>query len=206
MLFSHNERTKTKGGLYDSSTTSLEKISCSTSRQSVQSVDYAMYSWIRCVQRVATYNDITAEEIRAHGNVKGIIFSGGHICLWGDAYCDPMIFDLGIPVLDCVTGCNRQRICSVGRWNKSSTTREYGSAKVDVSLTPVFRHFQRVSWRGGNYELHGDRITAILKGLAWRLRMRTRYLRLLEKPRTSHLRRTVPPRSAPQYSRKRHAS
>ena len=47
------------------------------------------------------HNDITAEEIKAHGNVKGIIFSGGpHSVYAEDAFTvDPAIFELGIPVL-----------------------------------------------------------------------------------------------------------
>ena len=46
-------------------------------------------------------NDTTAEEIKAEGNVIGVIFSGGpHSVYAEDAFTvDKAIFDLGIPVL-----------------------------------------------------------------------------------------------------------
>ncbi len=79
------------------------------------------------------HNDITAEEIKAHGNVKGIIFSGGpHSVYAEDAFTvDPAIFELGIPVLGICYGMQLTTHLFGGKV-ESSTTREYGSAKVDV--------------------------------------------------------------------------
>lgn len=45
--------------------------------------------------------DITAREILAMGDVKGIIFSGGPNSIYeeGSFRCDEAIFDLGLPIL-----------------------------------------------------------------------------------------------------------
>ena len=56
--------------------------------------EFGVYSELRSHQ-------LTAEQIRAIPDVKGIVFSGGpkSVCE-ADAFgCDPKIFDLGLPIL-----------------------------------------------------------------------------------------------------------
>ncbi len=110
------------------------------------------------------HNDITAEEIKAHGNVKGIIFSGGpHSVYAEDAFTvDPAIFELGIPVLGICYGMQLTTHLFGGKV-ESSTTREYGSAKVDVFNT-TSGIFKGLAEEEEVLMSHGDRITAIPEG------------------------------------------
>ena len=82
------------------------------------------------------HNDITAEEIKKHGNVKGIIFSGGPHSVYesGAFTVDPEIFELGIPVLGICYGMQLTTHL-FGGTVESSPTREYGPAKVEVFNT-----------------------------------------------------------------------
>ena len=112
------------------------------------------------------HNDITAEEIKAHGNVKGIIFSGGpHSVYAEDAFTvDPAIFELGIPVLGICYGMQLTTHLFGGKV-ESSTTREYGSAKVDVFNTNS-GIFKGLAEEEEVLMSHGDRITAIPEGFS----------------------------------------
>ena len=112
------------------------------------------------------HNDITAEEIKAHGNVKGIIFSGGpHSVYAEDAFTvDPAIFELGIPVLGICYGMQLTTHLFGGKV-ESSTTREYGSAKVDVFNTSS-GIFKGLAEEEEVLMSHGDRITAIPEGFS----------------------------------------
>ncbi len=112
------------------------------------------------------HNDITAEEIKAHGNVKGIIFSGGpHSVYAEDAFTvDPAIFELGIPVLGICYGMQLTTHLFGGKV-ESSTTREYGSAKVDVFNT-TSGIFKGLAEEEEVLMSHGDRITAIPDGFS----------------------------------------
>jgi GMP synthase (glutamine-hydrolysing) A subunit len=112
------------------------------------------------------HNDITAEEIKAHGNVKGIIFSGGpHSVYAEDAFTvDPAIFELGIPVLGICYGMQLTTHLFGGKV-ESSTTREYGSAKVDVFNT-TSGIFKGLAEEEEVLMSHGDRITAIPEGFS----------------------------------------
>ncbi|GBU11030.1 glutamine aminotransferase [Erysipelotrichaceae bacterium] len=76
---------------------------------------------------------IRATEIRARGNVKGIIFSGGPMTVTDEhAFrCDPEIFNLGIPILGVCYGM--QLIAHhFGGTIVSSEHREYGQAEITI--------------------------------------------------------------------------
>ena len=110
------------------------------------------------------HNDITAEEIKKHGAVKGIIFSGGPHSVYesGAFTVDPEIFELGIPVLGICYGMQLTTHL-FGGTVESSPTREYGPAKVEVFNTDS-GIFQGLSTSEEVLMSHGDRITAIPEG------------------------------------------
>ena len=110
------------------------------------------------------HNDITAEEIKKHGNVKGIIFSGGPHSVYesGAFTVDPEIFELGIPVLGICYGMQLTTHL-FGGTVESSPTREYGPAKVEVFNTDS-GIFEGLSASEEVLMSHGDRITAIPEG------------------------------------------
>ena len=77
-------------------------------------------------------HDITAEQIKKHAP-RGLILSGGPSSVYeaGAPKCDPMIFQLGIPVLGICYGM--QLACEVlGGKVDSAPAREYGRARVRV--------------------------------------------------------------------------
>ena len=76
---------------------------------------------------------LTAADIKAHGNVKGIVFSGGPMTVTdADAFrCDPEIFNLGIPVLGICYGMQLMAHHFGGKI-VASEHREYGQAEIDI--------------------------------------------------------------------------
>ncbi|MGL5042555.1 MAG: glutamine-hydrolyzing GMP synthase [Culicoidibacterales bacterium] len=76
---------------------------------------------------------MSAAAIKAHGNVKGIIFSGGPMTVTDeDAFrCDPEIFNLGIPVLGICYGMQLMAH-HFGGTIVALEHREYGQAQIDI--------------------------------------------------------------------------
>ena len=76
---------------------------------------------------------ITAEEIKARGNVKGIVLSGGPKSVTdADAYkIDEAIYDLGLPILGICYGMQLTAHIHGGRIEKAEK-REYGKAEITV--------------------------------------------------------------------------
>ena len=166
VLFCYNKKgLKLRRPLMTAQTTSLEKIIV---------LDFGSQYNQLITRRIREFgvfsellhNDITAEEIKAHGNVKGIIFSGGpHSVYAEDAFTvDPAIFELGIPVLGICYGMQLTTHLFGGKV-ESSTTREYGSAKVDVFNT-TSGIFKGLAEEEEVLMSHGDRITAIPEGFS----------------------------------------
>ena len=110
-------------------------------------------------------NDTTAEEIKAMGDVVGIVFSGGpHSVYAEDAFTvDPAIFDLGLPILGVCYGMQLTTHILGGKVEPATTNREYGVAAIDVH-----NHedglFANLSDQEDVLMSHGDRITEIPKG------------------------------------------
>ncbi len=78
-------------------------------------------------------NDLTAEDIKAIPNVKGIVFSGGPKSIYeADAFkCDPEIFNLGLPIFGI---CYGMQLTSqhFGGVVERGTTKEYGKMPITV--------------------------------------------------------------------------
>ncbi len=79
------------------------------------------------------HNDMTAEEIKAIPNVKGIVFSGGPKSIYeADAFkCDPEIFNLGLPIFGI---CYGMQLTSqhFGGTVERGTTKEYGKMPIII--------------------------------------------------------------------------
>lgn len=104
---------------------------------------------------------LTAEEIMAEGNVKGIILSGGPNSVYNEASfdIDENIFKLGIPVLGICYGMQLMTK-KFGGVVEASSKREYGQQTLTISKidSPIFKELAAE-------ELvlmsHSDRITQI---------------------------------------------
>ena len=109
-------------------------------------------------------NDTTAEEIKAEGNVIGVIFSGGpHSVYAEDAFTvDKAIFDLGIPVLGICYGMQLTTHLFGGKV-APGTKKEYGTAAIEVKNTETGL-FAGLSESENVLMSHGDLITQIPDG------------------------------------------
>ncbi len=76
---------------------------------------------------------ITLDQIKALGNVKGIVFSGGPNSVYEeDAFkCDPAIFESGIPILGICYGMQMTHYMNGGSV-KACQTKEYGRTVIQV--------------------------------------------------------------------------
>jgi len=100
---------------------------------------------------------ITAEEIKARGNVKGIVLSGSPKSVTdADAYkIDEAIYDLGIPILGICYGMQLTAHTYGGKIEKADK-REYGKAEITVKNhsglfadTPA----EQVVWMSHSYHI-----------------------------------------------------
>ncbi|MHA3225001.1 glutamine-hydrolyzing GMP synthase [Globicatella sulfidifaciens] len=109
-------------------------------------------------------NDTTAEEIKAEGNVIGVIFSGGpHSVYAEDAFTvDKAIFDLGIPILGICYGMQLTTLLFGGKV-EPGTKKEYGTAAIEVKNTETGL-FAGLSESENVLMSHGDLITQIPEG------------------------------------------
>lgn len=109
-------------------------------------------------------NETSAEEIKAEGNIIGIVFSGGpHSVYADDAFTvDPEIFNLGIPILGVCYGMQLTTHLFGGKV-ESAETREYGTAEIQVHET-ASGLFQGLTECESVLMSHGDRIVTIPEG------------------------------------------
>ncbi|MGO4937740.1 glutamine-hydrolyzing GMP synthase [Fundicoccus sp. Sow4_H7] len=106
-------------------------------------------------------NDTTAEEIKALGNVKGIILSGGpHSVYAEDAFTvDPAIYELGLPILGICYGMQLTTHLLGGKVEKAAK-REFGVSAINVTKTESGL-FEELSETEQVLMSHGDLISEI---------------------------------------------
>lgn len=108
-------------------------------------------------------NTMTLDEIKALGDVKGIVFSGGPNSVYEkDApKCDPAIYTSGIPILGICYGM--QRIMEdLGGSVKPSSRREYGRTEIDVTVPNAL--FEGLPDREVVWMSHGDQVAELAPG------------------------------------------
>ncbi|MDO4680136.1 MAG: glutamine-hydrolyzing GMP synthase [Aerococcus sp.] len=123
----------------------------------------------RRIREMGVYSELrshrmSAEDIQALGNVKGIVLSGGPNSVYSeDAFgIDPGIFQLGVPILGICYGM--QLIThKLGGEVEPSTKREYGQSEMQILKhdTPIFKGLAATETV---LMSHGDRIKMIPEG------------------------------------------
>ena len=108
-------------------------------------------------------NTMTLDEIKALGDVKGIIFSGGPNSVYDeDAFkCDPAIFEGGIPILGSCYGMQMTHYMNGGNV-KACETKEYGRTEITVETdSPLFKGLpkKQIVWMS-----HGDQVDQLADG------------------------------------------
>ncbi|MFV0479007.1 MAG: glutamine-hydrolyzing GMP synthase [Anaerorhabdus sp.] len=109
-------------------------------------------------------NTMTLEEIKALGDVRGIVFSGGPNSVYDDNEaldCDPKIFTSGIPLLGVCYGMQLTHHV-LGGEVKSCETKEYGRADIVVSKPCLLLDGlpeKQVVWMS-----HGDQVSKLAPG------------------------------------------
>ncbi len=108
-------------------------------------------------------NSITAAEIKAMGNVKGIVFSGGPKSVYeADAYsCDKEIYKLGLPIFGI---CYGMQLCAkdFGGDIKPGETKEYGRAPITILDDCLL--FDGLPKTQDVWMSHGDKVAVIPEG------------------------------------------
>ena len=104
-------------------------------------------------------NTMTLEEIKALGDVKGIIFSGGPNSVYDeDAFkCDPAIFESGLPILGICYGMQMTHYMNGGSV-KACEAKEYGRTEITIDTDSLlFKGLPRkqIVWMS-----HGDQVDA----------------------------------------------
>lgn len=104
-------------------------------------------------------------EIKALGNVKGIIFSGGPNSVYDENgfKCDPEIFNSGIPILGICYGMQMTHYMNGGKV-KAAHASEYGRAEINITTdTPLFKGLPRkqLVWMS-----HGDQVSELADGFS----------------------------------------
>lgn len=117
--------------------------------------DFGIYSELHS-------NQMTLDQIKVLGNVKGIIFSGSPNSVYAaDALsCDPAILTSGIPVLGICYGMQLIHH-QLGGAVKGSDKKEYGRAVIDIKDSPLFNGLkpQQTVWMS-----HGDQVAELAAG------------------------------------------
>ena len=108
-------------------------------------------------------NTMTLDEIKALGDVKGIIFSGGPNSVYDeDAFkCDPAIFEGGIPILGICYGMQMTHYMNAASL-KACETKEYGRTEITVETdSPLFKGLpkKQIVWMS-----HGDQVDQLADG------------------------------------------
>ena len=120
-------------------------------------------------------NTMTLEEIKALGDVKGIIFSGGPNSVYDeDAFkCDPAIFESGLPILGICYGMQMTHYMNGGSV-KACEAKEYGRTEITIDTDSLlFKGLPRkqIVWMS-----HGDQVDALV--ILVRLRLRAMWKKI----------------------------
>lgn len=108
-------------------------------------------------------HEIKAADIKARGDVEGIVFSGGPKSIYAeDAYhCDPEIFELGIPIMGICYGMQMTTQFYGGRIERG-TTKEYGRMPVNIEGDcPLFKGLPA---KQNVWMSHGDYVAEVALG------------------------------------------
>jgi GMP synthase (glutamine-hydrolysing) len=105
---------------------------------------------------------LTLGEIKAMGDVKGIIFSGGPNSVYDDnAFkCDTEIFKSGIPILGICYGMQMVHFMNGGEV-KSCDKKEYGRAEIVVEDSLLFKGLPK---KQNVWMSHGDQVAKLAAG------------------------------------------
>ena len=108
-------------------------------------------------------NEMTLEEIKALGEVKGIIFSGGPNSVYEEEApkCDPAIFTSGIPVLGICYGMQMTHFMNGGNV-KACESKEYGRTEITVETDSLL--FKGTPKKQTVWMSHGDQVSALAEG------------------------------------------
>lgn len=108
-------------------------------------------------------NEMTLEQIKALGDVKGIVFSGGPNSIYeADApKCDPAILTSGIPILGICYGMQLIQYVMGGTVEKAES-REYGRTQIDVVHPTAL--FEGLPEKQTVWMSHGIKVTKLADG------------------------------------------
>lgn len=149
----------------------MEKMMRKSSHDCIVVLDFgAQYSQLiaRRVRELGVYSLIlpfnaTADEIKAQGRVKGIIFSGGPASVPqpGSPRPSQELFDMGLPILGI---CYGLQVMShmLGGEVECPEHKEYGIANIDITAKSLL--FKDVSAHSQVWMSHGDRVSRLPSG------------------------------------------
>ncbi|WP_276885721.1 glutamine-hydrolyzing GMP synthase [Allobaculum stercoricanis] len=108
-------------------------------------------------------NTMTLEEIKALGDVKGIVFSGGPNSVYAEnaPHCDPAIYESGIPVLGICYGM-QMMMHNLGGKVVSSNYKEYGRTEIEVKTDNLL--FNDLPEKQTVWMSHGDLVSELAPG------------------------------------------
>ncbi len=88
---------------------------------------------------IKEYDKISLEDIKAAA-YKGIIFTGGPNSVYDETspHFDPLILELGIPILGICYGHQLMSYMAGGRISSAEDSSEYGKTLLEVEETPLF--------------------------------------------------------------------
>ena len=122
----------------------------------------------RRIREFGVYSELhphtmTLDEIKALGDVKGIIFSGGPNSVYDkDAFtCDPAIFEAGIPVLGICYGMQMTHHMKGGSV-KACEAKEYGRTEITVENDSLL--FKNLPKKQIVWMSHGDQVDQMADG------------------------------------------
>ncbi len=113
---------------------------------------------------IREYDKISLEEIKAAG-YKGIIFTGGPHSVYDETspHFDPLILELGIPVLGICYGHQLMGYMAGGRISSAEDSSEYGKTLLEAEDNPLFFNIPKSSicWMS-----HTDYISEVPDGFS----------------------------------------
>lgn len=117
--------------------------------------EFGVYSELHSHQK-------TLDEIKALGDVKGIIFSGGPNSVYDEQSpkCDPAILDSGIPILGICYGMQMLSYMLGGQVEAGK--KEYGRSEITIVKDSLL--FDQLPFKQNVWMSHGDKVTALPDG------------------------------------------